>query len=345
MNNCLITKLKGTVDNTDLMKLDEMRFKRVAIVDTATPRFNIAVTESQTMTNLTTGGTITINPSSEPQQVDIASFASIGDYISIPKKSMLRMIESNCCNVVGGLSAFLGCTRLTHILFPCTNIVNEADKIYGDVYNLRNMSDFERVILSNSKVHGDLGKLLSNRIIGIYISFSETDITLNFDTTHFTFKKSTQGFLITRTNSTGSIDNVDWPTNITSIYISENPGITGNITSFGKCINLNQLATANTGITGSIEDFVAAQIANGRESVVSYGISNAGWTQCCTFGGVKYPQSRQILFWDSASKITIYSGLDSSYNIDTANRVYAKGATAEEIAAWQAAGKAVTVIN
>ena len=123
----------------------------------------------------------------------------------------------------------------------------------------------------------------------------------------------------------------------------ENTDVTGSITDIGGLTSLIGINLFGTSVTGSIEDFVAAQVNAGRTSF-------SGEFRCysalsfLTFGGNTYPDEAfqtHFLTWDG-NKIVIYTG-----NGDKANcpRVYAKGATAQEIAAWEQAGKTVTVIN
>lgn len=129
------------------------------------------------------------------------------------------------------------------------------------------------------------------------------------------------------------------------LLIKSNPKLTGNIELLGKLTNLKELRVdGDTGLSGTIERFVAAQIDNGRTSVNQEGAikiyrATAGILR---FGGNVYnPGVEEYLTWESANKIIIYAGNSAT----DYTKVLAKGATAEEIAAWEAAGKTVTVVN
>jgi hypothetical protein len=123
----------------------------------------------------------------------------------------------------------------------------------------------------------------------------------------------------------------------------ENADVTGSITDIGGLTSLETFNLFGTSVTGSIEDFVAAQVNAGRTSF-------SGEFRCysalsfLTFGGNTYPNEAyqtHFLTWNG-NKIVIYTGDGELANCP---RVYAKGATAQEIAAWEQAGKTVIVIN
>ena len=62
-----------------------------------------------------------------------------------------------------------------------------------------------------------------------------------------------------------------------------------------------------------------------------------------TFGGTKYNEATYCyISWSSASVITIYVGANGYANCP---RIYAKGATQDQIAAWQAAGKTIVQVS
>lgn len=95
-------------------------------------------------------------------------------------------------------------------------------------------------------------------------------------------------------------------------------------------------------LTGSIEDFVALQIEAGftvRNS--SNPVETNALSAGVTFGGETHAAGTGFLTWESESKIIYYRGT----SIADSTEVYAKGATAEEITAWENAGKTVVVIS
>lgn len=142
----------------------------------------------------------------------------------------------------------------------------------------------------------------------------------------------------------GDISELAGCTSLTDLRI-DNTNIGGDISGAGTLTNITKFQAYSSNISGSIESFVAAQIAEGRTSVsYSTPIIFDKATTYLTFGGeLKKQATYTFLTWDSASKIAVYTG--GSGTIESTERVYAKGATAEEIAAWEAAGKTVYVVD
>lgn len=132
---------------------------------------------------------------------------------------------------------------------------------------------------------------------------------------------SLEALLLTRSSSTGSLDGIS------------------SITTFSSPKALTMISTT---INGSIESFVAGQVAAGSVSRLdnSFGVS-ALLNGHTTFENYTQTAATNagILQWDGASRIFLFSG--SATDIGNCTHVYEKGATAEEIAAWRAAGKTV----
>ena len=140
----------------------------------------------------------------------------------------------------------------------------------------------------------------------------------------------------------GDLSSLTSKTGLLSIQL-ENTDVTGSITDIGGLTSLTSFNLFGTSVTGSIEDFVAAQVNAGRTSF-------SGEFRCysalsfLTFGGNTYPDEafqNHFLTWDG-NKIVIYTGDGDKANCP---RVYAKGASAAEIERWQNEGKTVIVIN
>lgn len=124
------------------------------------------------------------------------------------------------------------------------------------------------------------------------------------------------------------------------LLIRYNDKLNGNISLLGKLTNLKELQIDGcTAITGSVEDFVNFQIANGRTSLnVENAMNVHGILGNIPFGNqLRNTGNNQWLTWESAQKIIIYGGTSTS----DYTKVVAKGASQAEITAWEAAGKTV----
>jgi hypothetical protein len=96
-------------------------------------------------------------------------------------------------------------------------------------------------------------------------------------------------------------------TSLKTLILNDNKvsSFVGNITEFGSLVNLTTLRLQGCNIEGTVEDFVAAQIAAGRATCSGIAIgANMGTN--VTFQGVAItsPEAKR-LSWTSASNITI----------------------------------------
>lgn len=126
------------------------------------------------------------------------------------------------------------------------------------------------------------------------------------------------------------------------INASDSP-ITGVLSDLSNAVELGRIDISKTNIFGTIEDFVSGQVASGRNSP-SNPILSLGLLFQVKFGGNNYGRSFDSfgLTWNMTSKIIVGLG---GRNESSWTTVYAKGATSEEISAWQQAGKTVVVIE
>lgn len=108
-----------------------------------------------------------------------------------------------------------------------------------------------------------------------------------------------------------------------------------NIETLKNCVDLESVEL-NAYAHGDVEALVSGFVSNGRSSeTTGLSISNINYSHI-TFGD-NYLVNNGKLTWNGTSKITFIT--------TNVNKVYCKGATAEEIAAWEQAGKTVFVIS
>lgn len=115
------------------------------------------------------------------------------------------------------------------------------------------------------------------------------------------------------------------------------------LSDFSDCILLNTLHLPSVVEKDEIYDFVTSQVNAGRTTCSSLSIKNI--QNAATFRGMEITceeNTSSFLTWDTSSKITLYM---QASTIADCTRIYAYGATAEEIAAWEQAGKTVVVVD
>lgn len=119
----------------------------------------------------------------------------------------------------------------------------------------------------------------------------------------------------------------------------------GDLADISGRVNLVYLTLIGTLVEGTIESFVSGQVDAGVTSRTDGSfVASQLLNGRTTFGIMTAKQSLNpcVLQWNGKTKIFLFIG---DNNINNCTVVYAKGATAEEISAWQAAGKTVTDVD
>lgn len=169
------------------------------------------------------------------------------------------------------------------------------------------------------------------------IGTSNVKCLITLDLSDVEYLTSLQKLRMAYSDVTGDTSYLKKLTLATEITLQGSTKFTGKLEDFYGLTNLTEFGIVNTTISGSIEEFVEGQYANQRTSCES--MKSNGILKQLTFGGVKLSEltSAMWLTWSSTSKIAVHVGS----TLAGATTIYAKGATAEEIAAWKTAGKTV----
>lgn len=295
MANCLVTKLKESVQNDNLSILGALTM-RVNAATSPTDnqrRLQLVVEENETVKITAVGGNFT--------------------------KDGVSMNNLTIVNADGQVSLY----------FDNANFKAVIDNKYG----IRGISTDPNSILSF-----DVSELVCPKVSQIALQSQLTKGNIN----DMNLPALIQTRFTNSTHITGNISAFNTCNSCTSLVLSDCSNISGNIDSVGNLTSLATIAIEGTNVEGTIEGFVAGQVNAGRTSTSNTIICN-GFASHCTFGGViRSGSNRSFLEWNGTSKITLYAGNSTFANC---NYIYAKGATAEEIAAWEGTGKTVTVIS
>ena len=252
MKKCLITKLKGSVDNNSLLKLGEMRIKVSEDSSNTPSRHKIALTfYEDTVLSIIGNGYFTNDSLSANNGKSISVKANVqtelyvsnGNFeISIPNKYALTYLRiypsyisvniedlkysSELTNITitetpsyGDISALRNLTKLTHIgAFVC-------NEIYGDISALSNLIGLTTLGLNGTKVSGDISAL------------SNLTSLINLD--------------ISNTNISGDISVLSSLTGLIA-FDATNTSVSGNISALSNLIGLTRFAIPGTNISGDI---------------------------------------------------------------------------------------------
>lgn len=156
MENCLVTKLKGVVDNDDILKLGEIRF--LTSKSDSINRCYLSFTESTTVKIINDGHFYNSTTSDlgkdlslSAQQSSVGTKVSPGSLIQINNKYALASIS------FGTLENKISLAELKYS--PLVYLYAEKDNIEGDISNLAGRQMDFISILNNPSVYGDIAVL------------------------------------------------------------------------------------------------------------------------------------------------------------------------------------------
>lgn len=215
MGNCLVTKLKGSVNDTSILRLGELRvhFNKVSAPNGATQGINVRFDEECSLEVL---------GNEEAYFTDVTLAENKGKKISAQVGIMDIVVSNNDCDV-----AILNKYAITS--FETTN------------YNYTTSAESKSININYFKYSKRLTKLNVGRMQ------SSGDIESMKDLTNLTIFN-----VYGCRNITGDISNLKNLTSLTNLILNSVP-ITGDITNISGMTGLTSLDIANTKVIGNIE--------------------------------------------------------------------------------------------
>lgn len=250
MEKCLVTKLKGVIDNAELLKIGEMRIKvgkapshpndaQGIKVGFNTPTV-LEIVGDGYFTNkemsLNNGKKITVNPQFEGQLVYVSQACTV----SISNKYALNLLYSwekgtdpYNEDVVFDIADIAFSNMLESLSVCFTNV-------YGDIAAVKKMKNLKIVDFRNSLVYGDIANLKD--LVGLTSAAFEGE------------------------RITGDISSLNNCLKLSSLHISKS-SITGDIASLKGIKNLVSLGVINSSAFGDITALNLSKIAGRIMSV------------------------------------------------------------------------------
>lgn len=331
---CLVTKLKGTVNDDSLFKLGEMRFvfspANSFIKDRQVMMLASSVTQTLSLhggyftdeTGTSNLGTTLELAANEDKRFYISNsqcYMSVPDRYSIYKIDMIptKYKEDRGITIIGDISYLKSLKVFTCgvdyegdiAVFedkPLNYIDISYSKMYGDVSVFKDFSA-QNFLISDTAIHGDVASLKNLSNYDIRNTGISGDITqLNPNVTAINLSGNA---------ITGDITNINYP-ELTQFFVDNNPirGDFSKLVSSSKLTGLSCVGTEITGdvgsitsplttlvvnerISGTIEDFVQSQRSSGRTSG-SCSNANTSWGNL-TFKGAPIEYGNDELTWTS----------------------------------------------
>ena len=253
-NDCLLTKLKGVVDNDNLKIYNTILTRENTSGNVLTFLYNasnpvkIEVIGDGTLVNV--DGTVDYGKSREGTNI-FAKYSGNGK-IKISNKydiTLLHITSSTEKDLIDAEDlVFVNITEL-----ELTNIKLDVNKL-----NITTLSNF---LFTGSNVNGNIVNLLNKNDSLTSVKFNNTNVVGDFYNIKNTIAEA-----------------------ITTLYMY-NSKISGDISAFGRFVNLNQMSFSATDISGSVESFVQAARAAGRTSFANSEQKNWYFNNAITFNG------------------------------------------------------------
>lgn len=294
MGNCLVTKLKASVDNDNLPKLGVLTLNVEATAGANSDAAKVGFNCLSPITVKPVGGHIWLKRS---------------DYGDETKWTDQEITINPRSGYVPGNAS----TSVTYVYCENKNFKLEVSSKYDISIVFTNTGGF----LNKSNVQINTADLKFLPLVCCYLGYAN--------------------------NTFGDVKDIPMD-NLQELNLVWQNNIVGNLSDITS-INLEYLGLYNSGVRGSIEDFVSAQCDAGRTSVLSNEpISvRAILEDGRTFGGRIYNLGNvfAFMYWEGKNKIAIYQ--NGKYSDNSYTHVYVKGFSASdsEVVAWKAAGKTV----
>lgn len=249
---CLVTKLKGTVDDSSLMKLGEIQSEKTTADSWDKDSQTIKITSSRS--------DITLKIIGDGYFTDENNSANNGKEITIEKDDEREIYLSNGTYVISIISKYY--INFFDLNTGSKGLYNNTKCLVGGLESLIYSKSISRIRCNGCTISGDISSLKNiTNIVEIYLGDSKGDIF-------------------------GDINNFSNLSKLRVIMLSNNHNVEGNISVFNEFTSLTTLNLRNcnnvygvidgikapleslnlsfTGASGSIEAFVASQRSAGR---------------------------------------------------------------------------------
>ena len=324
MAKCLITKLNGSVDNNELLRVGEMRIKVESVGSPTkdTQGFGVSFIEPTTV-EIVGDGYFTDNTLTENKGKSMVVSSLQGAIVSQATTVAIRnKYKLNGLNVFIPSGNPYGKNKVLNIddlkystSLSSLNLVSMQAS--GDIANLKSLTALITLVLGETKVVGDIANLkdLTNLTV---LNIAKTNVS--GDISNLKNLKNLTNLLLSNTKVAGDIVNLKDLTNLTEIRLS-NTQISGDIANLKNLTNLTSLSLFNTQVplTGDIGQLNA--LSNCTEMSLQYNKLTGDLATIpsnCRF--VSFLKDKGSVFtWStrsSTAKIIAIEGAASLTNID-----------------------------
>ena len=352
MGKCLVTKLNGAVDNSNLLKIGELRIKIASAPNPSkfTQGMDLHFTEPTEVSIVGDGYFTDENLSANYGKIKTINserfFISNGNYdLSIKNKYKVSLLSSVNRNVNGNNIGNYKSINIDELKYSNSLTWIDAFNPEGDISAFKNALELVFVGFSSTNVTGDISAFSNNTALtNLYLN--NTNVT--GDISAFSNNTALTNLYLNNTNVTGDISAFSNNTALTAIKVN-NTNITGDIMAFKNMTKLNVLNVNYTSVYGDIGAF-----RNCNLSIIN--ISNVGnltgdfakLPAKCYYIALAENASKNVFNWtsrDPSEYITTWSGYAKVTNVDDMLIGMAKCTAHPDIATFPTWQKTINIVG
>ena len=282
MGKCLVTKLNGSISNSDILRIGEMRvhYNKVSAPSDKTQGFNIGVTNpvvleiigegyftDKTLTE-NKGKTLTLNAGTNSiwvsnnelevailNKYDLTTVTGVYTETGIGTENKSLNIEDfkysksltsiflSCTKTSGDIASLKNLTALNYL--QCYNT-----QISGDIASLKNLTALKIITVANTQISGDIASLKNLTALNV-INANNTQVS--GDIASLKNLTALNSIDLANTQVSGDVGKLATLTNLQSLNIinTDNP-LTGNVGKLSTLTKIKQMILKNGKFTGDI---------------------------------------------------------------------------------------------
>lgn len=307
MEKCLVTKLNGSVSNTDLLKLGEIRFPFTEIANPTTNKLKITLAFSKDAKVTVDGNgyftdqNLSANKGKEVNFVAGAEksvvLANKTCNVSILDKYFLKSI--NCFSKIAiPIDELAYSTNLTGFSFY-------DSECYGNISFVKNLNKLNYIDCHNNRnIYGDIAAFSGHKTETV-INFYDTNLSGNIESLNG--MPLLKEIILSGTQVGGNIDNLADLPSLEKFVLYNTRILEGDIASFAKFPRISAINIGNNKVTGYVKTLC--------ENLHRYGRTTGTLTVISSENTVKFdantamPSNNKVVATFSASGVTYDGGL------------------------------------
>ena len=323
MGKCLVTKLNGAVDNSDLLKIGEFRINVTSAPNPSklTQGMDLQFTEPTEVSIVGDGYFTDENLSANYGKVKTITnerfFISNGNYeLSIKNKYKVSLISGINRNVSGNTIGNYKSINIDGLKYSNSLTWIDMGRAEGDISAFKNVLSLRYIGLGNTNVTGDISVFTNNTALTT-LYLSNTNVT--GDISAFTNNTALKTLYSDNTKITGDISALRNNTALTALYLSDT-NVNGDISAFENMTKLAILEINNTSIHGDISAFRNCPLKEIR--IANVGNLTGDFAKLpakCYYIALGNNASKTVLNWtsrDASEYIIAFSGKAKVTNVD-----------------------------